>query len=217
MIIYTKINIVLMFLLFSSLGMAQNNPRHTLYLDPLQAMGMYKSSINFGYMFQPDKRLEHDMGIGIIFPADLWIDGASKYKGIGRKNGKGFELSYTPRFVLKKAYLGVSTTYTFHNYDSYRLDSQVDPSLVSYQVKQRGISCYFVIGGNEYHFPEGIMIDYSIGVGIRVQKVTNNSPIDINKLSSLERLSEYIENEANGHHNFLGIKLSVKIGYVFSK
>jgi hypothetical protein len=199
----------------SNQGFSQEGKGHYLYLDPIQVLGVYDASIDFGYLYKSGDKVDCDFGIGIIIHGDY----SANYQKFDTKRakGKGIQVRFAPRRNLSGGnYIAFSTTYSFHQYQSISLLDNSDLLLSKFNVKQQVISGYLQIGGVNL-MKKKVYSDFSFGIGLRIVNIDNNSSTPIPPLNNSFGLSKYLEREENGRHYMLGVKLSYKFGVLIAK
>ena len=208
-----KIALITVFVISSSIVFAQNDKEISLFIDPLQFMGVYDSSIDFSVLVRTEKKFDSEVNFNFIIPFDT---SSSQHFKTGRRKGKGFEIGIAPRYKLDDFYVKFSTAYTYHHYNSVRLIDQSSLSRVNFDVTQQVWSNYIAIGAI-ISIGEFSYLDYSLSIGIRLIHIDNTSDIPVKNLSETYRLGKFLEVEEKGWHKLLGIKLSMRIGRIFFK
>jgi hypothetical protein len=225
-----KYYFLFLFLFFSNQIQAADTSttRHSIYILPLQVIGMSNSSIDFEYSIVKNRKINYVFDLGIIIPGDAWVNAVH---GTGRTKGRGFQIGITPAFTIENdnanevfGYLGLAFSYTLHNYQSNRLIPDPNISLISelgltsYDVQQQTYSVHLRMGGDGVlKGVSKLAMGFSLGIGLRMIHVDHNSLMPIDELSSLHRLGEWIEREEKGWHQLPSIRLSWKIGLVVAK
>lgn len=198
----------------SLMAFSQTNTTKSIYFDLIQVVGIYNASIDVGVLFQTDKKMDYEANIGWILP----LSTIGEVGGIktGRKRGKGIELGITPRYKFGESYLGIFSSYTYHTYNSVRLVSQQQLDVTTnYDVAQQVISNYLTFGCIQG--TANFYIDMSLGIGLRVIHIKNNAEVPVSEFSETYRLGQFLEIEENGWHKLSGIKICVKVGWIFHR